>query len=140
MKPKDDVPVEYLRELFEYDPESGLLTHKGRLNVRKTKFDGRIRSGMVAGYVTSIGYLVVKIHSRAYCTHRVIWAMVTGSWPKYQIDHVNLIKTDNRWINLREATISQNKANIRSQRVGLKGAYKGSKNRWRSSVGGIHLG
>lgn len=33
---------------------------------------------------------------------------MTGSWPKEQIDHINHVRSDNRWINLREATNQEN--------------------------------
>jgi hypothetical protein len=36
---------------------------------------------------------------------------MTGEWPKDQIDHINRIKDDDRWENLREATQSQNSFN-----------------------------
>ena len=67
--------------------------------------------------------------------------MVTGTWPDCQIDHLNLDKADNRWANLRQATISQNKANIRAMTwKNYKGAYRASKNRWRARCGGFDLG
>jgi hypothetical protein len=36
---------------------------------------------------------------------------VTGRWPRYEIDHKNQNKTDDRWANLREATRIQNGSN-----------------------------
>jgi len=38
---------------------------------------------------------------------------MTGEWPVDQIDHINLIKNDNHWFNLRQASSSQNQFNIR---------------------------
>lgn len=132
MTPKDDVPISYLRQIFEYDAERGLLIHKERPHVR---------AGIAAGHVKLDGYIHVKIHQRAYYVHRIIWALVTGAWPKDQIDHVNLVKSDNRWTNLREATHSQNKANIRTLKAnGLKGVRHATKNRWRANCGGNDLG
>lgn len=48
---------------------------------------------------------------------------MTGRWPKVTVDHINCIKADDRWCNLREATHSQNGANQhdRKSRVPFKG-------------------
>lgn len=39
------------------------------------------------------------------------WFLETGKWPEHEIDHINLVRSDNRFANLREATSSQNKIN-----------------------------
>jgi hypothetical protein len=44
--------------------------------------------------------------------HRLAYLLKVGSWPADEIDHKNRVKRDNRWDNLREATPSQNQANI----------------------------
>lgn len=72
--------------------------------------------------------------------HREILG-VTGT--KQFIDHINGNALDNRKINLRLATNSQNQAN-RESRVGssqFKGVWwvKG-RNKWRAYVKGVHLG
>lgn len=56
------------------------------------------------------------------------------SWPQDQIDHINMIRDDNRIENLREATASENKFNQMPQRNnshGSKGvAWDALKQRW----------
>jgi hypothetical protein len=110
-----------LRELFRYDPETGIV---------RWKYDSPKRcrnahkSGDVVGTITAQGYLAVNIRYMPYLLHRIIWAIVRGRWPRRQIDHRNMIRTDNRWINLRRASNSQNSMNRGAQsnnKSGLKG-------------------
>jgi HNH endonuclease len=52
---------------------------------------------------------------------------MTGQWPKCQIDHINNIKSDNRWINLREANNQLNHYNLikpKNNTSGAKGVRK----------------
>ena len=68
-----------------------------------------IKYGKEVGYLDkSTGYRYVEINGISYYSHRLIWFMHYGTWPKGQIDHINGIKDDNRIENLREATASEN--------------------------------
>lgn len=49
---------------------------------------------------------------------------MTGEWPKKHIDHINGIKADNRFCNLREADDSLNQANRKPAQKNSTG-YKG---------------
>jgi hypothetical protein len=75
----------------------------------------------LAGKINSKGYRLIGVDGRWHKAHRLAWLYMTGSWPREQIDHINLIKNDNRFENLREATQTQNHANTRARRRGLKG-------------------
>jgi hypothetical protein len=113
--------VAALRELISYDPETGIFQWK-------TRRRGRLLSGHV-GDRTRSGYLRVGISYQRYLLHRLAWLYMTGEWPKQEIDHINGIRDDNRFANLREATVAQNRANMRmrsSNRIGVKGV------RWRA--------
>ena len=46
--------------------------------------------------------------------------MQTGEWPLYEIDHINRIKTDNRWCNLRDVTCT---VNLQNKPVAESGCY-----------------
>jgi hypothetical protein len=122
---KNDVSVEYLRKIFDYDPLTGVLFHKKRHAVLE---------GSRAGFVMNHGYVGVKIHQRLFLAHRVIWAWVTGVWPELDVDHENLVRTDNRWSNLRVTTRSSNVANSRARSNHLKGAYRQRNGKWQSQI------
>lgn len=132
--------LERVRELFSYDPESGILTR--RTDVPKGK------AGSAAGTRNSHGHLICRVDYKIYYVHRLIWLLAHGQAPPQLIDHVNGDRSDNRLANLRPATYAQNKQNSvksKSVRSGIKGAhYSTSEQKWRSSIGvngtKIHLG
>ena len=126
-----------INSLLDYDPKTGLLRWK-RLSSTHNKTS---KIGEVAGSKTTKGYLLIMVGGERHLAHRMIWFMVTGKWPKNQIDHKNGIKNDNRWSNLREATGSQNKANVAAYKgslSGIKGAYyephRTSYKKWRAVI------
>jgi len=92
-----------LLQRINYDPETGIFTWPGSLNNQWL--------GKQAGCIGAKGYRVIEISKVRYPAHRLAWFIVTGKWPLNQIDHINMIKDDNRFVNLREATNSQNKRN-----------------------------
>jgi hypothetical protein len=53
-----------------------------------------------------------SIDGKQQRVHRLIWLYMTGEWPKDQIDHINNVKHDNRWKNLREADNQLNHYNL----------------------------
>lgn len=94
------IAVDEVRRIFDYNPEDGHL----RWKISRQK----INKGAIAGYVnTSDGYRYVCFDGHDLLAHRLIWLIVTGEWPKCQIDHHNRKRSDNRWVNLREAINSQ---------------------------------
>jgi hypothetical protein len=67
------------------------------------------------------------IDRRKYQEHRLVWLYVYGAVPQapLEIDHINHDKTDNRIVNLREATRAQNIGNSKLQKGRtFKGAYQ----------------
>ncbi len=100
MRPKPMPSQEELNDLFTYNPETGLLTTKVRLAQR-------VPANTVVGSLNSSGYLKVTYKGSSYTIHRLIWKMVTGEEPEV-VDHINWIRSDNRWGNLRALTYSNN--------------------------------
>lgn len=111
------INAKQVRELFNYDPLSGALT-------RKVRTAQRVQCGDAVGWPNTFGHLVVCVKYKKYLVHCLIWLLVTGKWPKNELDHRDTNPANNRWVNLREATKSQNMMNRGAQsnnRIGLKG-------------------
>lgn len=113
----DNIPVETLREIFIYDPETGVLRWK-------TKHARKVIKGTAAGHLAKSGYVLIRILGGLYRAHRIAWAIHTGSWPKGELDHENRIRNDNRILNLREAGRSEQIANTKINRTNTSG-YRG---------------
>jgi hypothetical protein len=86
MKTPAPITVRQVRELFDYDTETGVM----RYRVSRRRF----RAGTEAGCLRPDG----RVHFH-------------GRWPACEIDHENRNRIDN----LREATRPENGANTRSQ-------------------------
>lgn len=109
IKRKAPPSMDRLKELYHCNPITGIFIHK--------KTSRQSKRGVIAGGLTSDGYITVGIDGIGYRAHRLIWYYVHGTWPP-EIDHKNRVKTDNRIDNLRIATTSQNQMN--SDRTGSK--------------------
>lgn len=114
------------REQFTYCRDTGRLFW--RINYKRAK------AGCEAGSKYSRGYRVVSWKGKRYAVHRVIWLIEHGSWPSNEIDHINGVKDDNRLINLRECTRSQNVANTRPRLPRGKGAWMQKNGRWAATI------
>lgn len=98
------ITAEFVREILAYDKESGVLSW--RVHTRNTKI------GQVAGSFSN-GYGQIQINGHNYRAHVLAWLIITGEWPEPHVDHINGIRSDNRWCNLRLATTSQNAINCK---------------------------
>lgn len=113
--------AERLRTAVRYDPENG------KFYWLKSNNQSAIIGGEAGTIEPETGYVRFTVFGRKYQAHRLAWLYVYGEWPKNQIDHQNLDRSDNRISNLREATYLDNAANkraFRSNRIGLKGVSK----------------
>lgn len=97
-KKAKDYLFEELREMVRYIPESGEFFHR--------KTGEKIQCG---GH--NFGYATVRLFGVQFLAHRLAWLLMKGEWPKEQVDHINRVRKDNRWSNLRAASIAQNNAN-----------------------------
>lgn len=137
---------EVLCSVLRYEPETGLLFWKQRDDVRpawNTRFAGK----QAFTALQCDGYRNGKIFSKVYLAHRIIFKMVVGTDPD-KIDHINGVRTDNRWDNLRDVDSETNSKNLgmsRKNTSGVSGVHWNSvKRKWVAQLGNhgerTHLG
>jgi hypothetical protein len=97
-----EITPEKLHKVFNYDPETGILTYKTRSK--------NFNPGDVANYTVASGYQITRINGIDYLAHRIIYLYMTGKWPELT-DHINHNRSDNRWKNLREVSERENALN-----------------------------
>lgn len=137
MQKREDLPgPELLRQVLRYEPDTGELFWllrpatmfaDGKQSADKTCAIWNGKHAHRKAFTTkNTGYLSGSVFGKACFAHRVIWAIVTGAWPENEIDHINRNGEDNRWVNLREASRSENMRNTRlgsHNTSGAKGVY-----------------
>lgn len=124
-----------LRALLDYGPSTGHFQWKD--------LRGQRWAGLRAGNLDSAGHRQIMVDGRAYAAHRLVFLYVPGRWPHDQIDHANRERDDNRFVNLRDATLSQNMANRRALRgaAGRKGTSLDKRSgRWNAAIGSQRTG
>lgn len=103
---------QYLIECLDYCPESGVFIWKTRPHNHFKKWQSANKANgshanKEAGTLLN-GYKVIKIDQKIYYAHRLAWLYISGEWPDQEIDHINHVKIDNRFENLRQVTGSEN--------------------------------
>ena len=88
-----NIDCNQLREILEYQPETGLFFWKKKRN--------GISVGQLAGGKDRDGYIRIRIDNVKYAAHRLAWMYIHNDFPKNFIDHINGIKSDNRICNLK---------------------------------------
>jgi hypothetical protein len=111
-----DITQEHLKRFLHYNPDTGLFTRLTKSN--------RFKIGEVAGTRNTVGYILVRFDGYRFTAHRLAWLYMTGKLPSLGIDHINGLKDDNRFCNLREADQAMNALNTGANKnnpFGLKG-------------------
>lgn len=114
---KPDLTADELRAALSYDPETGIF-----IWIKSP------RRGKKAGHLRSDGYTDIRLKDALFRAHRLAWLYMTGDWPATEwIDHIDRDPGNNRWVNLREATRSQNHQNQKvrkDSKIGLRGVER----------------
>jgi hypothetical protein len=125
------ISLDRLRELFTYDPDTGVLT--------------RLSTGKPCGSPNGNGYLRVNIQGTMEYAHRIAFALHHGYVPD-TVDHRDHVRTNNRAYNLRDCSKHQNnkskskRSNARtSDFIGV--SFDTQTGRWRAqiTVNGKHV-
>lgn len=123
--------AERLREVLDYNPDTGVF-------VWKVRTSNRVHIGMTANRSHPAGYLQTRIDCKSYLNHRLAWLYTYGAWPNGDIDHINGFRSDNRIGNLRDVARNINLQNQRHARSdnkasGLLGVSR-NKKRWKARL------
>jgi hypothetical protein len=126
-----DLDSKRLKELLEYNPETGIFTRKIGIGGQK--------AGAIAGKQRKDGYIDINISPKRYLAHRLAWLYIHDSWPNQMLDHINGIRNDNKISNLREVTNSENQQNKTKARKDSNSKfqcvnYKPSHKKWEAYI------
>lgn len=125
-------------KVLDYESESGIFRWKYR-DHGYAPWNGAF-VGKVAGAIRPDGYSRLRVNGVLYMSHILAWVIVTGSWPKEEIDHRNCVRSDCRFENLREATSRDNKNNRKGRsKLGMPKGVSTNHKRFKAEIS-ISLG
>lgn len=123
----NEITQSELKSLLSYDLETGVFF-----------WIAGHRFGKIAGWSNGNGYLRIGIKGKQYFCHRLAWLYVHGELPKVDTDHINGIRNDNRIVNLRACSTSENMRNVGirpNNTSGFKGVdFHKATGKWRSRL------
>lgn len=116
---------EICHELIDLDKESGIMTwrirgYKWFKDKKACLWWNKRYAGKQAFTAFGKGYNQGVLLGKNYYAHRLIWFMITGEWPK-EIDHINGVRNDNSWGNLRLVDRQENSKNQRKPKNNTSG-------------------
>lgn len=126
----NNLTQEMLKAALHYDENTGLFTWRSDRGNGSRKHD-------IAGRVCSRGHVQIYLHGKRHYAHRLVWLYVYGSWPVYQIDHIDGVRTNNNLANLRDVTHGINVQNRRSASKRSKSGLLGvspKQNKWVAQI------
>lgn len=131
-----EVTAEELKQYITYDPDTGIMRWGPKGRAHAGGYIAEV-AGQPAGFIRS-RYMAVKIKRVTVYAHRLAWFLTHEYWPEHCVDHINRDPLDNRLVNLREATFSQNAMNAKlrhdskSNRKGV--SFRKARNKWEAYI------
>lgn len=104
--PLNSITFDQAASRWLYEPHTGLL---------RLRATGEITGGSCT---ITLGYRKVAGFGRSWAAHRIAWLLATGEWPRFEIDHINGVRWDNRLANLRDVPHHVNQLNQSHHRGG----------------------
>ena len=141
------VDTAVLRRLLRYDPATGVLRWNRRtpsdFSARPEwecrRWNTRYADRRAGSLCPAHGYINISIQGLTYRAHRVCWAIYYGVWPRFEIDHENGVRTDNRIFNLRDATRQRNMQNMKLNGRNTSGCpgvkWSVAEGKWKVQIG-----
>lgn len=122
MADRADITPALLRQLLDYNPDTGVLTWKPRpafmfvdckrkASHAAANWNSRY-AHKLAFTANDAGYRCGRVFNHMFKAHRVAWAIHYGEWPIELIDHINGCRSDNRIVNLRVVGSTDNSRNM----------------------------
>ena len=113
--------LDIVNRKYNVDLETGLVTYKTKPGNNK----GNI--GDVAGTIRKKdGYVHLHLeHGVKALGHRIVWLVAHGTWPKYDLDHIDGNTSNNRLDNLRDILHSENCQNQKTCHHDNSSGYPG---------------
>jgi len=131
---------ERLQYFLHYDPETGEFTWRNPLSPR-------MGTGDIAGYIHLDGYRCIRIMDKDYKASRLAFLYMEGYFPEHCVDHKDGYRDNNKWENLRHASVVcnlQNRKQSQNNSSGFIGVDQDRSGKWqaRANLKGkrIHLG
>ena len=142
-----DVPTAFLRDCFTVDFATGALTWRKRPRQhfpsdQRWKWWNAKFAGTPAGTLNDEGCFVIAatIGGRRRSLRRrcIVWAMAHDAWPREELDQIDGARTNDRLVNLREATRAESRQKAGPRRNNTSG-YRGvtwhrNSRRWRAAI------
>ena len=117
MKQNDEFLLSYMKEHFAYQQDGFFVLVKKQY--AGSKLDEKV------GWLQPNGYWRISIKRKFYQAHGLVWLFHKGEMPKYEVDHINGNKADNRIENLRDISHKHNTQNVRLPRSKNKTGFLG---------------
>lgn len=139
------ITQEQLKESLSYNPDTGVFTwrmSRPRSHFKTEVGYNRFHSKQAGKVITSAnlnGYPRILLFGKYRQSHRLAFLYMEGELPENHVDHINHIKTDNSWRNLRHATVTENSRNKTISKRNTSGCsgvvWNKRSGKWQAQIG-----